>query len=292
MRRRTTRGSFGAVVLFCTCGAAGLLAGCTDARDPGPATPPDLPQPPGTLADTLADTLAAGRASPPDTAQPPVARSGARDRGIGILAFDRRLPAGSGGAGGDTLLIYRDTAGRRIIARFIYRGDASSWSWTVESEPPVESASMEFAYEVEGLPVDRLSEDRRWALAILGIGPDGEPREGWVQVAPGTSTFTQWTSVLRDRPLFFDDGIEPEFFGSPRGTPVDFPLDTGGGVPTRADYIMHPLQVQGDWMQVRVATPSDYCASPTDPEVRQTMVWIRHLDDRGRPRVWYYTRGC
>ena len=43
-------------------------------------------------------------------------------------------------------------------------------------------------------------------------------------------------------------------------------------------------------MEVEVVTPSDYCFDPPTP-TRDT-AWIRHLDEAGRPRVWYHTRGC
>jgi hypothetical protein len=38
-------------------------------------------------------------------------------------------------------------------------------------------------------------------------------------------------------------------------------------------------------------TPSDACGEEPGA-VRDTVAWVRTVDDRGRPRVWYYTRGC
>jgi hypothetical protein len=56
-------------------------------------------------------------------------------------------------------------------------------------------------------------------------------------------------------------------------------------------YAMHPVEARGPWLRVRVVTPSDNCEP--DPAPRRTReLWIRYLDARGRPNVWYYARGC
>ncbi|MFW6192305.1 MAG: hypothetical protein ACOC83_02370 [Gemmatimonadota bacterium] len=55
-------------------------------------------------------------------------------------------------------------------------------------------------------------------------------------------------------------------------------------------------------MEVRVVSPSDYCAGP-EPEAESDRdgasdsslaerAWIRYLTEDGRPRVWTFTRGC
>jgi hypothetical protein len=225
-----------------------------------------------------------------------VGRSGSgidpRDRGIGLLYFDRQAGSDTGGDA-DTLLVLRDTVSRRIVARYVLRRESASWSYTVESGATVESNSLELGPGIEGLPVDRATADERWVVAIYGRGADGASREGWVKVTPGKARFTPWSRFLRERALFFAEGVVPEFHGSARGTPVEFALAAGSGTPQRADYIMHPLEVAGDWMQVRVTSPSDRCASPpAAPRVRQMVLWIRYLDARGRPRVWYHTRDC
>ena len=213
------------------------------------------------------------------------------DRGIGIIYFDRQAGSDTGGDA-DTLLVLRDTVSRRIVARYVLRRESASSSYAVESVATVESNSLELGSGIEGLPVDRATADERWVVAIYGRGADGASREGWVKVTPGKARFTPWSRFLRERALFFAEGVVPEFRGSARGTPVEFALAAGSDTPQRADYIMHPLEVAGDWMQVRVTSPSDRCASPAAPRVRQMVLWIRYLDARGRPRVWYHTRDC
>ena len=56
------------------------------------------------------------------------------------------------------------------------------------------------------------------------------------------------------------------------------------------DYHLEPLEFQGDWMRVRLMTPSDYCVEPD--EVRIEEDWIRWRSAERGPLVWYYTRGC
>jgi hypothetical protein len=81
------------------------------------------------------------------------------------------------------------------------------------------------------------------------------------------------------------------FFEAPDGPAASFALNPD-------DYILWPLELRGDWLRVRAATPSDYCAAPPPPGVpaapasRQDTLWIRWRAETGRPRVWFYTRGC
>ena len=224
-----------------------------------------------------------------------------QDRGIGIVTFDQGAGADtrSGGASGrmmadslvaDTIVLLRDTTGRQVAARFILRTNGSSWSYAIESRESVERASLEFEYEVEGLPVDLATVDARWVRAIYGTTPDGSARRGWIRLTPGLTRYETWTPILVERSVFFDTGIAPEFYGSPGGPVVPFPVEHFPD--GRADYIMHPMDVRADggWMRVRVATPSDMCGGPDS--VRQATLWIRYLSESGRPRVWYHTRGC
>jgi hypothetical protein len=86
---------------------------------------------------------------------------------------------------------------------------------------------------------------------------------------------------------WFVVSLRHAFFATPdSGMSVDRPR--GGD----DEYAMHPEEVRGSWMRVRLVVPSDNCVDP-DSVPRQTRrAWIRYLDDRGRPNVWYYTRGC
>lgn len=223
-----------------------------------------------------------------------------RDLGIGIVSFDHGPGSDTRAGGGtraaqdsitaDTLLLLRATTGRRVAARWIHRTDGKRWSYALESREPVRRASLEFEYEVEGLPVDSVTPDARWVRVIYGTTEDGSARRAWIRLVPGLTRFERWTAILRERPLFFDSGVKPEFFGAPGGPALSFPVER---LPDgSANYVMHPLEVRAEtgWMRVRVSTPSDVCGGPDS--VRQATLWVRYLTDRGRPRVWYHTRGC
>lgn len=57
------------------------------------------------------------------------------------------------------------------------------------------------------------------------------------------------------------------------------------------DYHLEPLETQGDWMRVRLVTPSDYCAE-ADERTKRIEGWVRWRSDDVGPWLWYYTRGC
>jgi hypothetical protein len=64
-------------------------------------------------------------------------------------------------------------------------------------------------------------------------------------------------------------------------------------IPAEPDqYHLTPLQVRGDWMQVRVTEPSDYCVSPKAPMIQTYIGWIKWRDEKIGSWLWYYTRGC
>ena len=58
--------------------------------------------------------------------------------------------------------------------------------------------------------------------------------------------------------------------------------------PRGPGYSMEPLAVRGSWMEVRLV--QGMCGEMPPDTLGQA--WIRYLDPRGRPLVWYHTRGC
>jgi hypothetical protein len=204
------------------------------------------------------------------------------DPGIGVLAF----PAGVRPPGRrDTIPLYR-RRGDAAPTGYVLREADSTGVETYAVEWPVALTTnlLEFAYEIPGLPVDSLTADG-WARAIVGFRPDGAPVPAWAPATAGSAERTLWRDELTAHDLFFRTGVPPAFFDTPGGTPAAFTLP-----PDERDYILHPLGTRDDWIKVRVVTPSDMCADPESP--RSAEVWIRYLDDRGRPLVWYHTRGC
>lgn len=219
-----------------------------------------------------------------------------RDRGRGVVAHTLESFAPSAWPAADTLLIHGGPdESAAVVARFIFQAPQPySWSYSVDTdEEDIENRALEFDYEILGLPVDSVAPDGAWVRVLYGRGPAGAARHGWVRPRDGHSRAWFWDEILPDRNLFFLGPAERIGFSDrPGGDPIDIelapgPLDT----PPTFDYRLEPLEVDGPWMKVRIVTPDDACiADPVATRVYEA--WIEYLDDRGRPRVWYYTRGC
>lgn len=295
------------------------LAGCSSpAPSPAPAA-----------ADASADSAAGLAAELSVRGDVPAGvADGPEEMGIGVAYLVQQLAEGERS---DTVLI-RATPGAAapVVARYILDvRSGGSWTWRLEAVqaddpstpaagplPHLELNSLEFAYEESGLPLDSLVTLRagdtsaEWARVIYArdavdpeagssavgavtAGPGGMRRtdrpvlhRGWVQLAPGRLERILWNEHLPVKTLFLLGPVQPQFLDAPGGRPVD------AGVPTTdTDHIIHPIQRRGKWLQVEVVTPSDYCWEPR-PETRRTVAWIPYLDDGGRARVWYFSRGC
>jgi len=211
--------------------------------------------------------------------------TGRVDRGTGIVHF--AVPTGSAPA--DTILLRATPSLRaKVVGAFLYdevqRGDA--WRYGVLAPRRLAPNVVEYGYEESGVPLDSLIAQEGWGRVILGFDDGGMPYRGWVQIDPARVRYLLWSKVLAGNRIFFLPDIPPRFFDAPEGRPVSLTLGA------QSDYIMHPLEAQGSWLRVRVAQPSDMCGGPDEGQVRNTVAWIQYLTPRGRPRVWYYSRGC
>lgn len=203
-----------------------------------------------------------------------------QDFGVGVV-FVRDSPLPGRGQRTDTVVFYRDTSQRREIAGyFLWQQTAGTWAYAIAAPLALTSNILEYGYEVAGLPIAGRPTGR-WVEAVLGFTSAGRSYIGWAELDSARIGVLLWSEHLREQSLFFLPGRHPEFFRAPGGRPVRLPVGR--------DYAMHPLSQRGRWMQVRVAVPSDVCAEST---ATSAVVWIRYLDGRGRPQVWYHTRGC
>jgi hypothetical protein len=207
---------------------------------------------------------------------------GPADPGIGVVAFAWPNPPTTP----DSVPLYRRPRDAAPAGWFLYLPDDSGgWTYVLAWPDSLSTNLLEFGYELAGLPFDSMTADERWARVIPGFGPGGAPQHAWVAIPPDSLELIRWARHLSVNDVFFRDGVAPAFFDAPAGRPVAFPLPE-----ERVEYILHPLEARGDWLLVRAVTPSDYCDAPESP--RRAELWIRYLDDAGRPLVWYHTRGC
>jgi hypothetical protein len=172
---------------------------------------------------------------------------------------------------------------------------ARGW-WIASADPggaaPLTSETMvETGYEVASWIVEEARDD------------------GWVRFrfAPG-SDGSGWTSTCHlsaaDPPIVFEPW-EKRFAGKAAG-PLFFrtrnrhALRRGPGAEhPRFFWLLgyeatelHPLEIRGDWMRVRVSSPPIYCADPPPSRGIAEEGWIRWRDEESGPRVWWFTRGC
>jgi hypothetical protein len=206
------------------------------------------------------------------------------DRGRGVVAFSHE-PTTLGVV--DSLPIHREPARTApITGYFLQRVQEDSSPYVLTAPAGLTANLLEFGYEVIGLPVDSLKPDSAWARVVYAFDPDRRPQFGWVALDSAAARVVLWTDLLPTQDLFLTDSAPWAFTDQPLGSPVPV-----APPPEPHGYVLHPLTTRGPWLQVRVVVPSDMCEDP-QPGARSVVVWLRYLDSAGRPRVWFYPRGC
>jgi len=253
---------------------------------------------PGGLTETLLLLLAfAGCArEEPATEEPatdPWVRSRAEvdggrrpaDPGIGVVYLTRSAERGP--APRRDTLVFRaapDARAARIGALIVEYGPDGGWSYVVAARDSLVPNLIEYGYEEAGVPIDSVA--GLWVRGTLGRASNATPLRGWAHMEPGRVEHLLWSAHLTEQMLFLPD-IETPLHRSP------------GDVGRRArevlrdttNYAIYPVEARGPWLRVRVVTPSE-CHEPDPRRRREARYWIRYLDARGRPTVWYFTRGC
>lgn len=245
-------------------------------------------------ADSRADTSAVslGTGATPYLARRDDALPSERmpDYGRGILHLATRADT-SAGVHEDTVLVRRaPTDESAVVARWIHRYSTDGmWEYRLEAnEQELLRGDIEWLYEENGLPVDTIAGDSSWVRVVYASDAGGAPRLGWVRIAERT-VIEMWPDVLLQQHVFFRRPDSLAFHAAPAGERVPIDIQTGDTA-DGLDYTMVPLRLADGWMQVEVTSPSDYCAETAG--VRTDTAWIRYLDERGRPLIWYYPRGC
>jgi hypothetical protein len=176
-----------------------------------------------------------------------------------------------------------------IVGAFLYhevrRGNA--WRYGVAAPKRLSPNVVEYGYEESGVPLDTLVAGKGWGRAILGFDDGGVPYRGWVRLDSTRVRHLLWKNVLAGNRVFFLPDASARFYDVPGGKPVPLKVKLD-----HTDYIMHPIEVRGSWLRVRVAQPADICGGPDSGRVSSSLAWVQYLTARGRPRVWYHTRGC
>lgn len=232
-----------------------------------------------------------------DRAQPPPAPQAAVDRGIGVVYLRSEYDPTPGAARESIDVRSGPRRAAAITAHFVRtaEGTGQGFSYAIDGQADLVPSLLEFDYEIQGLPIDRVTPDRGWARALLGHDSAGRPRSGWIELDTTRVGVELWRERLPAREwLFFADSVPPPVLDTPDGRPLraDTVFAADGG------YALHAEEVRGDWMRVRIVSPDDSCGQAVSPPghatrvTRITRAWVRYIDPAGRPRVWYHTRGC
>ena len=151
---------------------------------------------------------------------------------------------------------------------------------------PLTGNWVEFEYEGSGIPFDSIDAGGSWHRTILGFTRVGAPWIGWVALGDSMLQRVTWKEKLVDNAIYFRDFYTGAFHAEPDGPVVTTPMalaDSGFDVTS--------VEARWPWLRVKVEHPGDMCNGA--PENRRAdYYWVRALDDRGRPLVFFPTRGC
>ncbi len=156
---------------------------------------------------------------------------------------------------------------------------------------------VEISYSEIGFPVLTFTRDSQWVKVSLDCHDLRNRSTGWIpKQTPGLKV-QSWMEVLSNHGAFFF--MKPEwisFYARPeKSTQVHPKLIRRGSLPS---YQLYRKEIRGRWMQVELETPSSFCKTEEDVlreygvKPTKQVVWIQFLDERNRPRIFYFTRGC
>jgi len=206
------------------------------------------------------------------------------DRGRGVVAFGHE-PASPDAV--DSLAIRALPArGATVRAYFLQRAQANTSPYALALRPGLTANLVEFGYEVVGVPIDSIEPQAAWARVVYAFDAARQPEFGWVGLDSEAVRTVRWADFLPTQDLFLVDSVPWIFSDRPLGSAIPI-----AAPPSAGDYALHPVTTRGPWLQVRVVVPSDVCQDP-QPRAQSVMGWLRYLDSRGRPRVWFAPRGC
>lgn len=150
---------------------------------------------------------------------------------------------------------------------------------------------VETGYETSTLVV---YESRADGWMAIRLDPGEEQGEGMVWVhechldlGETGLRFEPWEERFSSEdisPLFFRDAVPHVLREGPA-------TDARRIGRVRDGDVMEPIRVDGDWMQVRVKQPSDYCVPREDWDGRTLEGWVKWRGPEIGPWVWYFTRG-
>ena len=175
------------------------------------------------------------------------------------------------------------------VAALVWRWwqPAGWWQKQVWAPEPLTPNLIEYAYEENAIPFDSVDATGRWRRGILGFTEAGRPWTGWLELTP-TLRDTTWRALLLDMPLTVEDDDDVWFHDAPDGERVIHTKTLA----QRGGFDVTAVEVRGDWIKVKVEHPGESCAGDLPKDRKTDEWWIRGFESNGRPRVFFFTRGC
>ncbi len=157
---------------------------------------------------------------------------------------------------------------------------------------PVIAAMTETAYEEVSFVVLEARDDGWLRVRVRPPGA-GRDEAGWVHRCqlPPQLVYEPWEELLLGgniSPLFFRTAVPHALRASPGAD-----SERLAWIPSEnSDYELEPLELEGDWVRVRLKIPSEYCRAPGEVTPRVWEGWVKWWGSDIGPWLWFYTRGC
>lgn len=213
-----------------------------------------------------------------------------RDLGHGVVYIRLDWQSGRSYPQVDTFLIrQRPDSSSDAVGAIVTNRRAEGWPlfMNVWAPRPVTDNVREFGYEEIGMPFDSIDATARWHRIIMGFTSERQPWTGWVAVGDSIFERATWKEKFMGNSLYFINFDSGSFHSAPNG-----PVVTTTRALADSGFDVTSIDSQWPWMKVEVEHPGETCEGNYPPHRRTDTLWLRALDERGRPRVFYPTRGC
>ena len=215
---------------------------------------------------------------------------GVLDYGTGIIALNLDSDSAHAFPSIDTLTFFErpDSLSARVGAMLVDRPRAGEWTYASLFGAGLRANFLEYAYEESGVPVDSVDASGAWIRGIVASDRARVMLHGWARVVPGRTTLISWATHLPKQRLNFLDTSRATLFRSR----ADAMAGRNGAHLPASRYTMEGIDADGAFLRVRFRWPFEDCEDSDTVRHSTAEYYIRYLDARGRPLVFYPPRGC
>jgi hypothetical protein len=148
--------------------------------------------------------------------------------------------------------------------------------------------------DVYGFPILQLTSDSHWARVVFDCRKENASESGWADISNIEEILSRWQLWAHffkpDEAVSFLFDSCMAFYSHPDDSHQIFPklVENSEG----DDYCMRVINTSGTWMQVFLETPSTFMSDSEEIQKNHNSknpppkVWIKYLDEHGRPRIW------